>query len=175
MSVSIFTFFPHPPWSFASVTPSLAVLTAPPDTDTVTLASGLIITSQSIGVASSSAGFDGVDGILGIGPVDLTSGTVSDTDAVPTVMDNLLSQGTISSEVIGVYYAPAAGSDSSGEITFGGADSGKYTGDIAYADVTATSPASEYWGVDQAVSYGGSEILSSTSGIVGESPEFSAP
>lgn len=34
-------------------------------TDTVTLASGLVITKQSIGVASTSEGFSGVDGILG--------------------------------------------------------------------------------------------------------------
>ncbi|KAF8480633.1 aspartic peptidase domain-containing protein [Gautieria morchelliformis] len=36
-------------------------------TDQVTLASGLVIKSQSIGVASRSTGFQGVDGILGIG------------------------------------------------------------------------------------------------------------
>ena len=34
-------------------------------TDTVTLGPGLTITGQSIGVASQSEGFDGVDGILG--------------------------------------------------------------------------------------------------------------
>jgi hypothetical protein len=35
--------------------------------DQVTLAQGLVIPSQSIGVASTSTGFQGVDGILGIG------------------------------------------------------------------------------------------------------------
>jgi cathepsin E len=34
-------------------------------TDTVSLGSGLTITKQSIGVATSSQGFQGVDGILG--------------------------------------------------------------------------------------------------------------
>jgi hypothetical protein len=34
-------------------------------TDTVTIAPGLSIFQQGIGVASSSAGFNGVDGILG--------------------------------------------------------------------------------------------------------------
>ena len=34
-------------------------------TDTVNLGSGLVITKQSIGVASTSTGFSGVDGILG--------------------------------------------------------------------------------------------------------------
>jgi hypothetical protein len=34
-------------------------------TDKVTLSSSLVITKQSIGVASSASGFDGEDGILG--------------------------------------------------------------------------------------------------------------
>ena len=33
--------------------------------DTVTISSGLVITKQSIGVASNSSGFDEFDGILG--------------------------------------------------------------------------------------------------------------
>ncbi len=33
--------------------------------DTVTIASGLVISGQSVGVALGSKGFDGVDGILG--------------------------------------------------------------------------------------------------------------
>jgi hypothetical protein len=42
-----------------------------------------------------------------IGPVDLTDGTLSGSSAeIPTVTDNLFKQGTISTEVIGVYYAP---------------------------------------------------------------------
>lgn len=32
--------------------------------------------------------------------------------------------------------------------------------------MTRTSPASEYWGIDQSISYGSSTILSSTAGIV---------
>ena len=42
------------------------------DTDTVTLSDDLVITGQGVGVASRSSGFDGVDGILGIGPTVLT-------------------------------------------------------------------------------------------------------
>lgn len=45
-------------------------------TDTVTFG-GLTVSEQSIGVASSSTGFTGVDGIIGFGPVDLTEDTVS--------------------------------------------------------------------------------------------------
>ncbi|EIW85857.1 hypothetical protein CONPUDRAFT_150632 [Coniophora puteana RWD-64-598 SS2] len=63
-------------------------------------------------------------GILGVSPTDLTSGTVSNTDTVPTVTDNLYSAGTISTEVLGIYYAPAAGSDSTGEPSFSSVESG---------------------------------------------------
>jgi len=136
-------------------------------TDTVTLDSALVITKQSIGVASTSSGFDGVDGILGIGPVDLTDGTVSGTSSVPTVTDNLYTQGTIPTEVVGVFYAPTTiESTTNGELTFGAVDSSKYTGTLTYTSVTSTSPASEYWGINQSVTYGSTSILSSTAGIV---------
>ncbi|KAH9837240.1 acid protease [Rhodofomes roseus] len=137
-------------------------------TDTVTLGDGLTITGQSIGVASSAQGFSGVDGILGVGPVALTQGTLqSSDDTIPTVTDNLLSQGTISTEVLAVSFEPATSeSDANGELTFGGTDSSKFTGSINYVPITSTSPASEYWGIDQSISYGSKSILSSTAGIV---------
>lgn len=140
------------------------------DTDTVSLSSALVITGQSIGVASSATGFDGVDGILGIGPVDLTSGTVSGVSSVPTVTDNLKSQGTISTESIGIYYAPTTSeSITNGELTFGGVDTSKISSAVTYVSLTTTSPASAYWGIKQSIHYGsatGTSILASTAGIV---------
>lgn len=135
-------------------------------TDTVTLNSDLVIDNQSIGVASDSSGMEGLDGLLGIGPVDLTEGTVSNANEVPTVTDNLYTQGTISSEVLGVFFAPASSEDSTGELTFGGYDASKITGDISYVPITSTSPASAYWGIDQSISYGSTSILAETAGIV---------
>jgi hypothetical protein len=42
-----------------------------------------------------------------IGPVDLTQGTLNGSSAlIPTVTDNLFEQGTISTDVIGIYFAP---------------------------------------------------------------------
>ncbi|KAL7284881.1 LOW QUALITY PROTEIN: hypothetical protein ACG7TL_002195 [Trametes sanguinea] len=147
-------------------------------TDTVTLGD-LTLTSQGLGVAELAFGFDGVDGILGIGPVDLTDGTTSGGDLVPTVLDTALSEGQISSEVIGVSFQPTTElSVTNGELTFGGTDSSKYTGDIAYLQVTkAHSRAAiqprhlDFPGVklriDQSITYGssGTTILSSTAGI----------
>ena len=64
--------------------------------------------------------------------MDLTEGT-TDADTVPTVTDNLFSQGTITTDVIGVSFEPTT-SDSvtNGELTFGGTDSTKFTGDITF-------------------------------------------
>lgn len=135
-------------------------------TDTVTLSTHLVIAEQSIGVASNTEGFDSVDGILGVGPTDLTEGTVSDFETAPTVTDNLYSQGFISTEALGIYFVPSAASDSAGELTFGGHDTSKITSPVTYVPLTTTSPASYYWGIDQSISYGRSTILSETAGIV---------
>lgn len=137
-------------------------------TDTVTISPSLVITNQSIGVVEKSADFGvGIDGILGIGPTDLTQGTVDGMSTVPTVTDNLLSQGKISTEVIGIYYAPYDPQDeTNGELTFGRVDPSRYTGSIKYTNLTTTNPASMYWGVDESINYGNQEILSSAAGIV---------
>ncbi|KAJ3503190.1 hypothetical protein NLJ89_g8548 [Agrocybe chaxingu] len=139
-------------------------------TDQVTLASGLVIPRQSIGVATRSQGFDGVDGILGIGPVDLTEGTLSPAtnSLVPTVTDNLFSQGTITNNEIGISFEPTTTVEVlNGELTWGGTDSSKFTGSITFIPITSTSPASFFWGINQSIRYGTStNILSTTAGIV---------
>ncbi|KAF8266290.1 aspartic peptidase domain-containing protein [Lactarius quietus] len=121
--------------------------------DTVTISSGLVITNQSIGVASNSSGFSGFDGILG--------------SSIPTVTDNLYSQGAIQSDLVSVSFEPTtSSSDRNGELTFGGTDSTKFTGPITYIPLTTTSPASDYWSISQSIKYGSTTILSTTAGIV---------
>ncbi|KAH9979466.1 acid protease [Lactifluus volemus] len=141
--------------------------------DTVTIAPGLVIPSQSIGVASKLVGFEGLsfDGILGIGPVDLTLGALSPAvkSTIPTIVDNLFSQGTITSNIFSVSFEPTTTTSpvKNGELTFGGTDQSKYTGNITYIPITATSPSNEYWGIDQSIRYGTSTtILTKTAGIV---------
>lgn len=66
----------------------------------------------------------------------------SGASTVPTFLDNLRSQGAISTEVLGVYFKPESGSDSddaNGELTFGGTDSTKYSGSITYAAKSTSS------------------------------------
>jgi len=138
-------------------------------TDKVTFA-GLTVTKQSIGVASTSTGFTGVDGIFGVGPVDLTESTVSNTNTVPTFLDNLYSQGSISTEALGVYFSPESGSDtddSNGELTLGGVDTTKYSGTLTYVSTTSTSPYSYYWGISVAsIKYGTTSLSTSANAIV---------
>jgi len=138
--------------------------------DQVTLSPDLIVPNQSIGVAFFSDTFQGTDGILGVGPADLTFGTLSpNTDAsIPTVTDNLFAQGAISSNSIGISFEPTTSLEvTNGEMTFGGTDSTKFTGNISFAPITSTPPSSEFWGIDQRITYGnGTPILNLTAGIV---------
>ncbi|KAI1786212.1 acid protease [Ganoderma leucocontextum] len=136
-------------------------------TDTVIIGD-LVIKNQGVGVAEIAFGFDGVDGILGIGPVDLTEGTTSSGGEIPTVLDTAFGAGSIDANLIGVSFEPTTQeSVTNGELTFGGVDDSKFTGDIVYVPITSTSPASDYVGIDQSITYGsaGTTILASTAGI----------
>ncbi|KAJ7673515.1 aspartic peptidase domain-containing protein [Mycena rosella] len=154
-------------------------------TDQVALGPKLVIKDQSVGVANQADQMNGLGGILGeslsfyahislvllpsgIGPVDLTTGTTMPDSAggVPTVTDQLLKQGLISTECIGIYYEPTTTANAAnGCLSFGGPDSSKYTGEHNYVPITKSSPASNYWGIDQSISYGGQEIMASCGGI----------
>ncbi|POS71568.1 hypothetical protein DHEL01_v210039 [Diaporthe helianthi] len=152
-----------------SVTYGSAAFSGTEYTDTVSFG-GLTVSSQSIGSASTSSGLTGVDGILGLGPVGLTKGTVSNANTVPTFLNNLKSQGSISTEVLGVSFRPESGSDTddaNGELTLGGTDSSKYTGTLTYFPKLTSGTASRYWGISIAsFTYGSTTLASSASGIV---------
>ncbi|KAI0819363.1 acid protease [Trametes gibbosa] len=139
-------------------------------TDSVTLADGFVVQDQTIGAAIDDEGFDGVDGIIGIGPVDLTCGTLIPalTECIPTVVDNAFTQGLISAHEIGISFAPTQSlEDTNGELTFGGIDETKFTGPLTFVPITSTSPANTFVGIDQTVTYGsaGTTVLAMTSGI----------
>ncbi|KAG6813704.1 hypothetical protein H0H92_008111 [Tricholoma furcatifolium] len=150
--------------------------------DQITITQELVVANQSIGVANNATGVD-YDGIFGIGPVDLTRGTLNDkNDTIPTVTDNAYSQDLITSNEIGVYFEPYSESQS-GELTWGmrilrpqhsirvtdtstGSDNTRnYVGELIYAPVTSTKPAGYYWGVDSVITYGTTKLLASA-GIV---------
>ncbi|KIJ40038.1 hypothetical protein M422DRAFT_257106 [Sphaerobolus stellatus SS14] len=137
--------------------------------DLVTLSNGFAISNQSIGVATSSSGFTGVDGILGLGPTDLTLGTLSPdtTTSVSTVTDNLSNQRIISTPLLAVSFEPTnSQAITNGELTFGGIDSSKFIGNITYVPITSSSPSNTFWGIEQNITYGGIPIMFTTAGIV---------
>ncbi|GJJ68047.1 hypothetical protein EMPS_00393 [Entomortierella parvispora] len=125
--------------------------------------------TQELGVATTSQGMNGLVGIVGFGPDDLSAGT-NTGENIPTPVDNLYSSGQIGSDVIGVYFQPitdGGSNEANGEVTFGGVDSSKYTGSITYVPITSKSPSNEYWGVDcSELAYGTTKLLGATAGIV---------
>jgi hypothetical protein len=135
--------------------------------DTFALSDQLVITNQSIGDATFADGFTQMDGVLGIGPVALTDGTITGSLApvtlVPTITDNLYSQGIISEEALGISFVPTTGASDelAGSLVFGAQDNSLYTGEITY-----TSQETDYWGISQTISYGGVEIMANSTGVV---------
>ncbi|KAL4073375.1 aspartic peptidase domain-containing protein [Scleroderma yunnanense] len=143
-------------------------------TDTVTLSPDLVIKKQSIGIARSTKGIRDVDGILGVGPADLSKGKVKPGGRkLPTVTDNLYSEGTIPTDSLGIFYAPLTKvGEITGELTFGGVDETKITSDVNYVPLTTTAPASQYWGINQSITYGDTTILDNASGFVDTGATF---
>ncbi|KAI0323351.1 aspartic proteinase from Irpex Lacteus [Cubamyces sp. BRFM 1775] len=131
------------------------------DTVQLGIGAGLTIARQSIGVANESKGYNGFDGVLGLGRRGLTVGTLSPdvTSTIPTVTENLFSQGRIASEMVSISFEPTNHVAMNGQLTFGGVDPTKFIGDIVFAPITTTTPSSEYFGVDQTVRYGTSHTL----------------
>ncbi|KAG6329846.1 hypothetical protein ID866_9243, partial [Astraeus odoratus] len=134
--------------------------------DTIALGD-LIIDRQGIGVPTEVRGFSAnIDGLLGLGPTRLTIGMGSDGRPIPTVIDNLYSERTISSPFLGVYLVPL-GVESSGHLSFGEIDGTVLTSDVKYVPVTTLPPASHYWGVDATIMYGvNTPILNFGSGML---------
>ena len=109
-------------------------------TDTVTLSEDLVIENQSIGVAFLSGGFAGYDGILGLGPVNLTVGTLlpNTGESVPTVTDNLFAQKKINCPLLGIFFEPTTPQNATGQLDFGGIDRSKISEEIHYVPITET-------------------------------------
>jgi len=139
--------------------------------DQVTIGPDLVIHEQSMGVALKAAGFNGVDGILGIGPVNLTNSTLTpdNTSIIPTVTDNLFSTHLIQKHLVSVFFAPitnASGEQNNGELTWGQVNTKNFVGSITYTPVTHDYPANKWWGINTSINYGATSLLSDVSGIV---------
>ncbi|KAJ3973542.1 aspartic peptidase domain-containing protein [Lentinula raphanica] len=131
---------------------------------TVNVTPDVAVESQSIGEAITSVGFDGVDGIMGFGPVGLTEGTLllDPIATIPTVMDNLFSQGTIPSETLGVFFAPTTEDNPiNGDLSFGGVDTSKATGPMSFFQSTLP-----FWAISQSATFGDTTIMNLTTCVV---------
>jgi hypothetical protein len=128
--------------------------------DTLVLG-GLTIKNQIIELAdteSSQFASSTVDGLLGLG-----FDTITTVKGIKTPVDNLISQGLISSPVFGVSLGKAS-NGGGGEYVFGGYDSSKFTGDLTTVPVDNSQG---YWGITvDNISISGSSVASSFSGIL---------
>ncbi|KZV75451.1 family A1 protease [Peniophora sp. CONT] len=137
-------------------------------TDTVALGN-MTVLNQFIGVADNSSGIWNADGILGIGPTNLTQGIVPGKAFVPTFTDNLYDQSPLprTSDSVAISFGPTTELiTTNGELTFGEVDSSKYTGLITYSTVASDAIRNNVWGINQSIKYGSSLILNSSAGFV---------
>ncbi|KAH9831592.1 acid protease [Rhodofomes roseus] len=114
--------------------------------DHVTVASATA-DRQIIGSASYIDGFElwePFDGILGLGPPGSNVNETSGINTTPTFMETLYSQGSIDDPVFGLYIPPFTDEPNTGEITFGGVDSSRFTGDIEW--IPQSTPYNTHWG-----------------------------
>lgn len=78
-----------------------------------------------------------------VGPDDLTLGTLKPNNTkkvIPTVTDNLFEQGIIGQKLIAASFEPTNSTlAKNGELTFGGVDTSKFTGEITYVYVCAAT------------------------------------
>ncbi|KAG6328191.1 hypothetical protein ID866_10898 [Astraeus odoratus] len=125
---------------------------------------------QEIGIPIELSRFPaGLDGVLALGPSVLNTDLGRDGYIIPTVVENLYSQGAISSPVLGVYFVPqnvAITAGSAGQLSFGSIDTSVLTTGVKYVPVSKTFPANEFWGVDASIVYGKKPILGPSSGFL---------
>jgi len=126
-----------------------------------------------LGVATTANGFQEADGILGVGPVGLTAGSLAVANGtrtrtqVPTIIDSLFAAGKIPAPILGVSFVPATVAEAAnGRVTFGGVDSTSFEGELTWMPVTKTLPASAYWGTNLTIKTGGSTIQDNLAGIM---------
>jgi hypothetical protein len=89
-----------------------------------------ITDTKGLGLAYKLGKFDG---ILGLAFPSIS------VDGIPTVFENMVSQGLVDQQVVSFYLSSKDGAD--GEMTIGGIDKTKYTGELKYTPLTSET----YW------------------------------
>ncbi|KAJ6551049.1 acid protease [Mycena vulgaris] len=127
-----------------------------------------VMPNTTIGVAQASNGFKGVDGVLGMGPDELSRGTVGPdpTEMLPAIVQTLFCQGNIPAEVFSIFMQPTGISVVLALKKSIGSTTSSLAGPPFFVPMTTHFPASAYWGVDMQFSYGSTSILRQTAGII---------
>ncbi|KAG2357790.1 aspartic peptidase domain-containing protein [Suillus spraguei] len=146
--------------------------------DTVTVGDGLTVNHFPLGVATKSHNINDCDGILGIGPKALSRGSLKNDKTaeiqIPTYTDYLFDEGKIGQNLVSLFFQPSTADPESdfGELTFGDPDYTKFTGNIVYTPITAAPASRNYWGINLSITYGSTEILYTTAGIIDTGSPF---
>ncbi|KEI37780.1 uncharacterized protein L969DRAFT_83068 [Mixia osmundae IAM 14324] len=121
----------------------------------------MVIKNQGITIATQTRDFQDADGIAGIGGVALTSRTIvgAPQETIPTLMDNLLSQGIISQPYLSVAMQPGNKVDAQNtRVTFGAIDNDSFVGELNFVPITKAPQAGRFWGVDLSVAVGTARV-----------------
>merc|ERR1719253_213979 len=130
-------------WSYESVTLGDATITGQQFAE--------ITDAKGLGLAYDLGKFDGICGLA------FQSISVA---GVPPVFQTMIAQGVVDEPVFGFYLGKQSGED--GEMTLGGIDSTKYTGELTYIPLTSAS----YWEVElTSLKMGGVSITTAVKAI----------
>lgn len=125
--------------------------------DTVSV-QGITVPEQKLGVISNARGLGAAysmgkfDGIFGLGFSSLSIG------GVPTVLDNAIKKNLLDKPIFGFYL----GDFSDGELTLGGVNEARYTGDFHKVKLLSAS----YWEITLDSVDAGSNIVKGTTAII---------
>lgn len=130
------------------------------------------VNSQIIGAANSSKFSPPaapISGIFGLGPDGCNFNEVQGNYTTPTFLQALVAEGSIEKEVFGFYVPPYDPTGSmQGEITFGGVDESRFTGDIVW--VEQLEPVDSRYSVNvSSISYGPTVVQSAPYGVYTDS------
>ncbi|GJJ13202.1 hypothetical protein Clacol_007453 [Clathrus columnatus] len=123
-------------------------------TDQVSIG-GVTVTGQSLSIPTQEAGFVLFDGIVGLGPDDLTLGTLvqNPNQVVPTLTDAstpTLAQQKHIKQPLAALTIPLAAKPQGGSIDFGVPDPKKFNSPITFAPSTGNG----FWSATQTITYG---------------------
>ncbi|KAI7864807.1 aspartic peptidase domain-containing protein [Spinellus fusiger] len=115
---------------------------------------------------------NGADGIIGIGPDNLTVYNNPNGVVVPTIITVMHQQDIIEKNLFSVYFQPIQDFSSylsrvNGEITFGGVNLERIKGDVYYMPLTTSQDFQDYWAADIDAIYVRDKSVPITPGLSG--------